>query len=217
MRNYISIVEARPKKIVPPADPAIAAQALYDQTLAAARTIAHALMLRTWNQDWVNALRAEMAAARQRHDANEQAEGKYYHDDGGEYQPKPFVLSDNVAEITARWWDQSVKPQLDDMYYAARHEYERYQDEHPMTEQSDQMSLLQDEIELTQHFRFKGSDTSEGMSHIVDAIGNFASSMTHYRDIDYLNIVTRETEDFIARIIPAILTICRLYGAKKTQ
>lgn len=210
MRELISIVEARPKKaIAPPVDPAAQAQSVYQRALTVAATMSHALMIRQWNQEWVQALRQSMTKARQAHEKNQADEIEYY---GNEHQPKPFAL--DVVEVTQPWWDQVVMPQIDEMGWAAKSEYERYQDWKPNVEQSDQMSLHQDEVRLARTIKQNGNDSPSGMLAVLEALENYAQSTQYYQDIDHTHLATRETEDFVAKIIPSILTICRLYGAK---
>lgn len=200
MREYISIVEGRQPKA---ADP----QSVYARTLVVARAIAHTLMIQRWNQEWTRALNTLVADARRRHEKNEADEIEY----NSNYKARPFAL--DIEDLTNQWWQQTVVPAAEALEWAAKAAYERYQDDHPKVEQSDRMSLHQDELRMIETIRYRGNDSLDGLTVILDAINNFAPT-DHLLDISYLDVVTRETQDFIERIIPAILAICRLHGAK---
>lgn len=174
MRKFISIVEAAP---------AYPAQRVYDHGLLVAKRISHDLMLRQWDQEWVMALRRLIAETRQAHEKNETEEAAYHaRYEEGEYQPKPFSL--DVDEVTGPWWDRTVKPDVDEMLSAAKHEYERYQDWKPDVESSDQMSLHQAEISLATTISLHGSDTLEGMMAILNALEGFSHSIAYLQEID---------------------------------
>ena len=209
MREFISIVEARPKKAQPaPIDPVAQAQGVYDRTVSVAKKVGHALMIRQWSQEWVTPFKALIAKAKQAHSDNEAEEVAY--DDT--YQPRAFQL--DVEEITQQWWQSVVEPQVREMLDAAKHDYERYQDWKPDVESSDQMSLHQSEIALAKRILLHADDSVNGLNTILGALSDFVSSIDLYRDIDYTNLSTRETQDFVERIIPAIMAICRMRGAK---
>ena len=209
MREFIAIVEAKRKAL--PIDPTVQVQAIYDKALATAKVLGPALMIRQWDQSLVTALRQAIQQAKQAHDANEAKEARF-HDEP--YQPQPFVVSDVLLEITTAWWQRTVEPKLDEIGWAAKDEYERYQDDHPQVEQSDEMSRLQAEVALTTKLRYNGSDTNEGLQAILGALDDFMHTIQSYRYIDHTHLVTRETEDLVSALMPAILTVCRMRGAK---
>ena len=210
MREFIAIVEA---KAMPQVDPAAQAQAIYDKTVAVAKVIGHALMIRQWDQRWVAELQQVIQTAKQAHDADEKEEAEFQ---GAGYQPRSFVVTDHIEHVTAAWWDRTIKSEVENIETAAKYEYDRYQDEHPTVEQSDEMSLLQSEVELTKVIWRLGSDTNEGFLAILGALDNFVHGLQYLRDIDYTRVATRETEEFVSAIIPAIMTICRMRGAKQS-
>jgi hypothetical protein len=211
MRRFIDIVEARRKIIA--VDPAAQAQQLYAKAVALSRVISRALAIRQWDMSGIAALRKTIEASRKAHEAGE-AEAADWADEDNPYTARPFVLKEALPEITALWWDETVKPHLYEMQTAAKQEYERYQDEHPAVEQSDQMSLLHDEVTLTNKLYYHAADTLQGLDEVLTALDNFAHSLSYLHDIDYSRPATRETTDFVAMILPAIVSLAKLYGAQ---
>lgn len=209
MRGWINLMEA--KKAPPVVDHAARAQDVYNRVMQVAATLArtHYEFRTGWDQTWSKLIRDGVAKARQVHDANQADEAAYYKDEGKPFTPVSFNIIQELPDITAQWWDQTVKDAAYMMEADAKYEYEDYQDAHPRTEMSDEMSALHDQLRMTQAIRYYASDTIEGMTKILEAIDGFDSLNT-------IESLTRSVEDFIKKVLPAIMTICLYMGAKKS-
>jgi hypothetical protein len=120
-----------------------------------------------------------------------------------------------IDDITAQWWDH-IQPAILQMQEDAKYAYEEYQDDHPKVEQSDAMSIHQGEVHMAKMIQHFGSDTLQGMDKTLDAIDQFADVLKLHSDFDRMQPCTSSTMDVITSIIPAILTICQMRGAKRS-
>jgi hypothetical protein len=213
MRQWIDLMEAKTPK-TPPVDHTARAQQVYDLTLkvAAVLTRAHYDFRNGWDQSWAKMIRDAVTTARKEHDDNEKSEIEYRKEQGESHTAVPFDLMAALPDVTARWWDQTVKDVAFQIEVDAKYEYEDYQDAHPRVEQSDELSALDDQLQMAKTIYYKGSDTIEGMTVILKAIESFVESLNRYVHFDS---VTRSVQDFIMKAFPAFMTICLYMGARK--
>lgn len=196
-------------------DHAAQAQTLYDKTMAVAKKIGpNILYIQKWNHQWVGDLRRLTAEAKQAHVKAEQEMAEYEQEGGNSYQLRPFQVNDYVDEITEKLWWKQVQPAIIEMRQDAKYDYEQYQDDHPKVESSDTMSLHHAEVQMAQIIEHRGADTPQGMGVIVDAISSFADTLEITTGFDRMRPCTPSTLDVITSILPAILAICQMRGAK---
>ena len=204
MRYWINLMEASRK----PVDWIAQAQAVDDFALKVVMNLAKtSFEFRTgWDHAWANMINKGMTQERKQHEANEKEESEYQAGEGNTHTPRPFDTLAALADVTSKWWDTVAKEESEQIVADAKYEYEDYQDSHPRVEQSDEMSALKDQFDMAVKIYHRGSGTIEGMTEILNAIDTYIHNLDSYIHHDSM---TRSAEDFIRKLMPAILTICR--------
>jgi hypothetical protein len=202
MRKLINLVEA---KKVEPVDMTQQAQALYIKTKEIAKRLGLASYeFQKWDQEWANEFRAAIMSAKQKHEVSEQKEKEYEEN----YVPNLFNLKELLPEILFGWWQSKDDHQV---LTDAKYDYERYQDDHPNTEASDEMSARQAEVELGKTIAYRGGLGSiESMDLVLKSCDSLADA--YWRDS---NSICISVENFITKGFPVMMTYAILLGAKK--
>ena len=148
-----------------------------------------------------------MKESKKQHDDFEQSELGY----DEKYIKRPFSLEDNLEQITSKWWDSVAKEDAYHICGDTNYELEQYYESHPKVEMSDELTILQEIDRTAKNIRYKGSDTLNGMEIILKSIEDIVEPMLS-TNLNFYRFI-----DFIKKVIPAILTITKLMGAKKTS
>lgn len=96
----------------------------------------------------------------------------------------------------------------------AKHDLEYYYDSHPKTEQSDEMSLLQDQLAFAKKLAYTADLASiDTMKNYLDALDAYTDSYSAYSS-GANNLATPKMFDVISNSIPLILTYCKIFMKK---
>lgn len=200
MRNLIDLVENKNKNTT-------SAQNIYNLALQIATKLSSDSQFRNWNHEWSKLILEYIKESKKQHDDLEQSELEY----DEKYIKRPFSLEDNLEQITGKWWDSVAKEAAYHICGDTNYELEEYYDSHPKVEMSDELTVLQNIDMQAKIICYKGSDTLNGMEIILKSIEEIAEPMLS------TNLNFHRFMDFIKKVIPAILTITKLMGAKKSS
>lgn len=207
--NLINLAEARQAAIDP--------QAVYARIMKVVGelSLASHIFSGKWEMDWSGEIHAGIAKAKEQHMAMEKENYEYEKEDGKEYKIVPFSIQMHLGDVTAKWWDDSVKPVLQEIIYEIKHQADEYNEWKPDVESSDQLSLFAEEQRMATSILYQGGDTLQGIMTTMTILDSYAYSLNMAQDIDYSHPCTHSTVKFVKSVFPAFLLITRLFGAKK--
>jgi hypothetical protein len=165
-----------------------------------------------WEQDWINACRAEIRKLYDQRKAANKEEYDFEREDNPEVKLVPVNFYECVTEGIAGWWDRQ-KDSID--WSDGRYRLEDYFDSHPKTESSDDMSRLQGEDEMLKYINyFGGFGSIIEMDKTLGYIDSYLDNLQRYSDNGWSHPGESVTK-VIKAGLPIILFFCKTLEAIK--
>jgi hypothetical protein len=228
MRHLITLAEAPRKRSVPLSADERAAQmaAQKVQQLEAAKAEAVKLKayaskvateIRTeiynvaWDKDWVAEIRAGILAEWNKALAGAKEEFEYEREDNpNAVLQKPDFL-EIVLDSFARWWNQK-KDTIE--WSHGQYQLEDYYDSHRKTEQSDDMSRLQGQVDMLRNIQyFGGFGSAAEMEHSLRYMSSFADDLRRNMNGGWSDMHGSVAASICTQGIPLIMVYCNTIAA----